>query len=82
MVKEFERVSVTLANTEREVELYKEETNGLIYNHNAMVAKINTIISELNDVITALNNKHQENYYFYVYFVKKSLIRGFFTRNF
>ena len=70
LVKEFDRVLVALANTEREVELYKEQNNELIYNHNTMVTKINSIILELNDVIEVLNNKHKENYYFYVYFVK------------
>ena len=80
LIKEFERVSITLGKTVWEVELYKEKNNELFYKHNEMVAKINTIIAELNDVITVLNNKHQENYYFYVYFVKKSLIRAFFER--
>ena len=80
MIKEFERVSVTLGKTEWEVELYKEKNNELIYKHNAMVAKINTIIAELNDVITVLNNKHQENYYFLRVLCKNSLIRGFFER--
>ena len=82
MIKEFDRMAITLANTEREIEQYKEENNELVHKHSTMVTKINTIILELNDVITVLNNKHHENYYFYVYFVKKSLIRGFFYKEF
>ena len=83
LIKEFERVSVTLAKTEWEVELYKEKNSELIYKHNAMVAKINTIIAELNDVITVLNNKHQENYYFLRVLCKKEFNQGVFrTGNF
>ena len=82
LIKEFKHVVAKLVNTEQKVELYEEKNNELIYNHNTMIIKINSIVLELNDVITVLNNKHEENYYFYVCFVKKSLIRGFFTRSF
>ena len=77
LVKEFDRVIVELTNTKQEVQDLKSKNGELTQQHNTMVTKINSVIMELNDVITVLNNKHVENYYFYVYFVKKSLIRGF-----
>ena len=62
---------------EQEVQDLKEQNNELRQQHNRMVTEINSVIIELNNVITVINNKHEENYYFYVYFVKKSLIVGF-----
>ena len=80
LIKEFDHVLVKLANTERKVEIYKEQNNELIHNHNTMITKINSIILELNNVITVLNNKHEENYYLYVYF--NQFNQGFFYEEF
>ena len=63
-----EHMAIKQEKTTQKIEIYKELNDELTYNHNAMIAKINTIVTELNYVITVLNNKHQENYYFYVYF--------------
>ena len=82
LVKEFDCVVEELWNAKQEVEVLKTKNDELTYQHNVMVTKINSVIIELNNVITVLNNKHVKNYYFCVYFVKKSLIRGFFYKEF
>ena len=61
LTKEIERLAISKEKTEREIELYQDTNNELLYKHNEMVSTINTIITELNYVITSLNNKHQEN---------------------
>ena len=71
LIKELNGVIAKLVNTERQVELCKENNNELIYNHNSMITKINSIVLELNDVITVLNNKYEENYYFLRVLCKK-----------
>ena len=63
LLKEVKHMALKQEKAEERIELYKEQNNELIYNHNTMIATINTIIAELNDVISVLNNKHQENYY-------------------
>ena len=68
LMQKLEHMSIKQEKTTQRVEIYKELIDELSYNHNGMIAKINTIVTELNYVITVLNNKHQENYYFYVYF--------------
>ena len=68
LMQKLEHMSIKQEKTTQRIEIYKELNDELTYNHNAMIAKINTIVTELNYVITVLNNKHQENYYFYVYF--------------
>ena len=72
LLKEVKHMALKQDKAEERIELYKEQNNGLIYNHNTMIATINTIITELNDVISVLNNKHQENYYVLRVFCKKS----------
>ena len=56
---------------EQEVQDLKEQNIKLRQKHNEMIFELNSVIIQLNNVITVLNNKHEENYYFYVYFVKR-----------